>query len=350
MSAIKDDPELLALMLADELRQADVYRPGPYWRPYQRRIVEAIRKHGIGAFRSQPSIGKGWSDVVQRHPVELWAEQGPVRARLKQALAQLPLIRGMLSDFTNIVDIHQRRSMRFQSAYYELRFGKWLREELARAPMPESTAGGNQDRVLVDGQEIAPRYVDALMRIHNFGRYVDFSRIRTAMEIGGGFGANAHLMLSRFPIKKLAYLDIPPMIYVATQYLRSFVGGEVQDYRATREQPSLSFADNDAREILCICPWQIERLRGSVDLLWNSASFSEMSPEIVRNYGRHAVRLLSPTGAICLLMNKTQDKAGVTLPDAVMGAFEGFRFERFEPALEHESHSIYAVGFRSGLR
>lgn len=44
------------------------------------------------------------------------------------------------------------------------------------------------------------------------------------------------------------------------------------------------------RRIVVIAPWQIERTRGSADLLWNSASFQEMEPEIVENYAR----LLSP--------------------------------------------------------
>ena len=40
-------------------------------------------------------------------------------------------------------------------------------------------------------------------------------------EIGGGFGANAHTLLSTIPqLKKYIYMDIPPVLYIGTQFLK----------------------------------------------------------------------------------------------------------------------------------
>lgn len=345
MQPISDDPSLLSLILADQERQAPLYKPGPYWRPYQLRVLRAIAVHGVGDFRSRPSIGKGWADVVEHDPRDQWEGQGSARRWLKNQVARLPLVRGMLADSQRLVELHRRRADRMQSAYYDLHFGAWLRQELARHPLPETLRAGAADVIQFDGQSFAKRYLDVLVRIHNFAQHVDFSRVRTALEIGGGFGATTHLLATRFPIRTFGYLDIPPMIYVATQYLRALFGEELKDYRATRA--GLHFEAGAERQILCMCPWQIETAQGSLDLVWNAASFSEMPIEIVRNYARHVMRLLAPDGVICLIMNKTLPGNGTTMPDAILAAFEGARFERFAPALEHAASPIYAIGRRA---
>jgi hypothetical protein len=40
-----------------------------------------------------------------------------------------------------------------------------------------------------------------------------------------------------------------------------------------------------------LCAWQLEKLRGQVDLFVNFISFQEMEPHIVRNYLSHVARL-----------------------------------------------------------
>jgi hypothetical protein len=39
-----------------------------------------------------------------------------------------------------------------------------------------------------------------------------------------------------------------------------------------------------SKRIMVLALWQIERVIGKVDLFWNSASFQEMEPNIVRRY------------------------------------------------------------------
>ena len=91
--------------------------------------------------------------------------------------------------------------------------------------IPETTIGGLQPEsiVKIDNYKISKFYLEKLARIHTFSKERDFTKIKTVFEIGGGFGANAHLLLNLYPnIKKYIYLDIAPMLYVGTQYLKHF--------------------------------------------------------------------------------------------------------------------------------
>lgn len=193
------------------------------------------------------------------------------------------------------------------------------------------------------------------MRIEAFRKVIDFSKMSTVFEIGGGFGVWPHLLLTMFPnVKKVAYLDIPPTLYVATQYLRHFFGDAVVDYRTTRNIDHIAFCKDDELEILCICPWQIEKLNISATVLWNTSSFSEMTPEIVHNYAKHVKSNLKDDGSsICLILSKKGRKGReantfISTPEQVTAAFEPeYQMEVLAPPIEHPVHAQYRLGRRS---
>lgn len=335
-------------MLRAEAGQAEIYRPGPYWQPYQQRVTRAIHRYGLGDFRARPAIGKGYADTPTTRAEDVWAGQGSLRYALKRALARAPVLRGMFTDYEAIVDNNVDVGRRYRDAYLETHFGNWFRTLIANKPLPDTAHAGCTDLVRVGDQEVARLYLEFLMRIDNYARHVDFGRMRTALEIGGGFGAWVHLLLSRYPnVRKVAYLDIPPMIYVGTQYLRHFFGPAVRDFRQTDTGGSIRFANDDSLEIVCLCPWQIERLEAPLDLFWNTSSFAEMTPAIVGNYARHVNRLMKPDGALCVLINKAskRDPARTSTPDQIFAAFEGkVGFKTFDPAVEIDGHALYSLG------
>ena len=343
---MKNDKQLLELMLADERRQPAIYRPGPYWRKNQSRIVRAVSAQGIEEFREKPAIGKGWADTLVLDPADLWPPRS-VMSWLKKIIRRAPVVRSLVSEHQHLVRAHYQQSIRHLSAYYELHFGEWLRSMRERYALPVTLHGSCQSYVTIDGTTFATRYLDDLMRIYNYSKYMEFGECRAAMEIGGGFGANAHLLLTMHPnIKKYIYLDIPPMIYVATQYLRHFFPDAVVDYRNTRDLDRIAFRDDDSLEILCLCTWQIEKLDTNIDLFWNSCSFSEMTTEIVQNYASFIGKNIDRERCtLCLLMNKTGKKAGTVGPAAIIQAFEDdFTVEEFEPEVEHLNHPRYHLG------
>lgn len=327
----KDDPELLALMLSDEAGQRPVYRPSVYWSGYQQRTVTAIRRHGIGQFRSHPDICKGFAYTGIAWPEEQWSGW---KGSVKRALAKLPPVNGMLREHQAIAKSLEDQRDRALAAWYGL--------ALPDLNLPETTAAGGRDSLVSDRGPVSRQYLQSALRLANFSQAVRFDRVRSVLEIGGGFGFWPHLLTHRHPnVRKILYLDIPPMIYLATQYLKMFM--PVRDYRETRSLSEIRFRDDDDLEVICLCPWQIEAVRSPVDVLWNIASFSEMSPDIVENYGRH-IAPLSPK-AVCVVLNKTGSDKGSSARDVVMQSLGG-GFRRLEPRHELPSNSPYFVSLR----
>ena len=77
-------------------------------------------------------------------------------------------------------------------------------------------------------------------RIDILSKTFDFKNIKSFFEIGGGFGANIHFLLTNFSnIKKIIYLDVVPNIYVGPEYLKYFYGKSVKDYLNTYESKNI---------------------------------------------------------------------------------------------------------------
>lgn len=331
-------------MLADEPAQKPIYRPGPYWLPNQKRITKAIARYGIQRFRETPAVGKGYSDARQRTAQDFWAEQGPIIRTAKRLLSGAPVMRGIVADYDAVLKGLRKEVAGLRNDVYRAR-EDWFVRATAGRPLPETTVGGSAETITLRGEEYSRHYVDLLMRIHNVEKHVDLTAVRAVMEIGGGFGAFIHLLLSRYPnVRKVYYVDIPPMIYIGTQYLRHFFGDSVRDYSQTRREASIQFA-GDGLEIFCLCPWQIETLESPIDFFWNSASFSEMTPPIVQNYAAHVIRLLQKDKVAALIMNKAKPGPDNTSSEEILASFgSGLKCMRFEPEVEHFRHPAYALG------
>ena len=92
-------------------------------------------------------------------------------------------------------------------------------------------------------------------------------------------------MLTNFPnIKKVIYLDVVPNIFVGTEYLRYHFKDGVRDYLNTKDKKEIFFENNDNLEIICIPPWEIEKINVKIDHFHNAASFVEMPEKVVKNY------------------------------------------------------------------
>lgn len=329
----ENDTDLLAQMLADEANQSALYKPGPYWAPYQRRVIAAIHRHGIAQFRRRADICKGFADPGIIWPSDLWWGW---KGAMKRAISDMPLVRPIVQEYRAMEENTETSLRAMQAA--------WFERVLPDLDLPDTTGAGAGDLVRLGDRDYSRQYLLSALRSVNVTRAVRFDKMRAVMEIGGGFGFWPHLMLHRYPaLRKVVYLDIPPMIYLATQYLKMF--HPVRDYRETRLLPEIRFRDDDSVEIICLCPWQIEKFRSPIDLLWNIASFSEMPPAIVRNYGKH-IAPLQPR-AIYVMLNKDSEDRGTSTKEGVLSALGG-DFSLFVPPVSHPKDTPSYVAIHDG--
>lgn len=133
-------------------------------------------------------------------------------------------------------------------------------------------------------------------------QHVDTSIIKTVLEIGGGFGTLGEIL----NLSGVSYInvDIPPTAAVSSYYLNNVVKANFLDYLDTRDLDEIQ-VPNDATQLV-LCPWQLVKLKGNIDLFVNFISFQEMEPKVVKNYLKHVDRLHSK---YVLLRNIREGKA-----------------------------------------
>ena len=85
ISLIEDNLNLLEMLTNDQAKEQGYYQVGPDWRAYSSRIIRAIKKQGLSSFRSNPLIGKGFSDAMPIEPADV-PSGGSLKADLYRLL------------------------------------------------------------------------------------------------------------------------------------------------------------------------------------------------------------------------------------------------------------------------
>jgi len=279
---LNNNLELLTLMSHDQENQNSLYRPGKYWMNMSNNTLKEMKSKGIGNFRgSDNSIGQSCSDnktVDSRDGYNVG-----VRRRFARWLTTLfPLNKiydsqlRLTETYLNQANIYAQEMIKCNSTVDSL---------LKKYKMPYSLLGGCISKAEIGKMEYSLHYLNLLEQHDNLAKCIEFENISSVFEIGGGFGANVHILLENYPnIKKILYLDISPHLYIGTQYLKAFYGESVKDYGTLKNLKTISFSEDESLEIICIPPWMIEKFDDSIDLFLNAHSFVEMPEDIVKNY------------------------------------------------------------------
>jgi len=329
---IKADFELLDALEHDSKNVADIYRPGPYWQPYETRMLRALREHDINSFRNNPLIGKGFADTIGI-PFD---KNFNWKARVLHVLFQLPGIGSHITQLREQNINAYKQVSNLNGKLIEARNGEAIASRFPNG-LPETTIGSARSLAAVPSisdVEVATLYLTMAERIVEWEAVAPCKSLRNYLEIGGGFGAFAHLLAHGAPSNlTIVLVDIPSTIYVATQYLKAHFGGAVKSYLETRHMTDIDISSDGSFRILCLAPWQIETLSGKIDLFHNSSSFSEMTPEIVQNYAKKLQKLHKEDSRYWIQLNKFQlnENARVCLPDEVIKAFDYLDLTSVQP-------------------
>jgi putative sugar O-methyltransferase len=336
---LQDDLDLLHAMLGDLEGQPSLFRPGPYWERIARNSVAEIRRCGLTGFRGASNlIGLSYADNLfldNRHSLR----HGGVRRLARKLTSTYPLSK-IYDAQVKWTEFYATESLRLLQEVLSLK--PRTHELLSRYRLPYTLLGECALKARIDGRDLSVHYLNLLDQHDHVASRVDFRKARAVFEIGGGFGVNVHLLLENYPnIRKVLYLDIPPNLYVGTQYLKAFYGEAVADYAVLRRRKSLAFASSDVLEVFCIAPWQIEQFTDSIDLFMNAHSFVEMPLAVVKNYADHVTAL--PRGretAIALSSYDGYDLSTTLDPRDLPRQFAGREFELLErPQLLNSSRA-----------
>jgi putative sugar O-methyltransferase len=301
--SLVDDPELFEMMFDYVKNAKTIYQAGSnYWRFKTAIAFRELKRAGISGFRGDQNAAASSYGDNPFLDLRCISNYG-----IRSVLANFFKYVYPFNKFFNS-QVQFTKNYFEESVFYRTEFLKSLdrvKDLLSKYEIPIDTIkGGCLSKGDFDGRIISHHYLQLLDTLDHIDQDANISNKRSMLEIGGGFGVNVHLIVEMYPnIRKIIYLDIPPNLYVGTQYLKSFYGDSVIDYRQSRLMEVIEFSEDDELEIFCIAPSQIEKVKSEVDFFHNAHSFVEMPVEVVKNYANHVERILSKQGGIISLVS-----------------------------------------------
>lgn len=339
---ILDDFDLFNLMLTHSKNSQELYQPGPYWQTKVNMGIKQISKYGISDFRgiqNKAATSFGDNVVIDLSPAyNSWFKNLAFKFTLRtypfniMYTAQTTLSYSYFLEANYYKNFYLKKSKRVQYllSKYKIDF--------------ETTRGGCLSFGMINGINISHHYLQLLDTLDYLASMENISNKKTFMEIGGGFGVNVHLMINFFRAKKIIYVDIFPSLYVATQYLKSFYGNKVIDFRKFRNNETIKFTDSDELEIFCILPQQIEQVESKIELFHNAHSFVEMTDSIITNYASVIQAIMAEkNSAISLVSYAEFDPISTINPYKLTDFFSGKITNRIYPTLNPNSSNLHSV-------
>ena len=295
-------PELAEIMALSNT-QKTIYKPTSFWEKAARDIISEIEISGVENFRSL-QVPQGYfvpnygipANAFTKNVAEAISATVADIGTPKQALATEEFLSGYLhalSDYRVFMAADNRNKKPFLDSFSESQYGN---------PVEQFTF--NESKY----SRSSLNYILGLCFIKQ--NIEDTEQIKTVLEIGGGFGTLGEI-LSYTDGMKYINVDIPPMSFIAWQYLsniydESKIGHCVHETRTHQinKLPPCNVFNS----------WDIENIEGDIDLFVNFISFQEMEPNIVENYLRQIKRLRPK---FILLRNIREGKQVKKHPDDV---------------------------------
>ncbi len=130
-----------------------------------------------------------------------------------------------------------------------------------------------------------------------------FEKLSTIVEIGGGFGGFIAKMKNLFPESKCIIFDLPEVNAVQTYYLtQRFPKAHILGFKDFILRGPAIF--EDIADFLILPGWLIEGMSNdTVDLVVNTRSMMEMTPDIIDFYFTH-IQNIVPVGGLFACYNR----------------------------------------------
>lgn len=270
-------------LMAKLAQQSPLYQPGAFWQEASKDMVEDLSVNGLENFRRLatsmiffvPSYGHPGNSIPAESMQSLhnWIESQNFNPKQKQFMTNF---------FTG-----------YSAAladYRALLASEYLQGGVDLIQFSESQAGNPKEQFEIEGRFYSRSALNYLLGLSFLKKHTDLSRLKTVLEIGGGFGTLGEILHQTLPQTKYIDIDIPPTLCCSTYYLQESVGREcVTDYAVVADADKIDI--EQLKKISVLPSWEIEKLQGKIDLFVNFISFQEMEPDIVQNYLNNVTRL-----------------------------------------------------------
>ena len=210
----------------------DEFRPTAYWEGYVKRIYARLQRVGLEGFRSDWEIMKGHGATDPMMPDPYGSRSLKIRSLM--LLSKTPVFRQISAFYLKKVmaEHNLRKNVHEQLVFaitHLLASDTEIRNQLDR--IQESSAGlpevptSDSDCYTLD-------FLLHFAQLQVLNSTLNVLQMRSVLEIGGGHGkfAEIFMKLATDPDRTYCLIDIPPVLYLATEYLRSVFPERVIDY------------------------------------------------------------------------------------------------------------------------
>ena len=277
-----------------------------------------VKKKGLNDFRGYSSgVGTSYTDNIQ---IDIRNELG-LKGRIVSSFFSLPLVNKIFKLQLKLTKDKVLQNIFLKNLLFNN--SNKIKYFLEKYKIEDSTFFGCVDKVKIKNNEFSIHYLHLIERIDNIDKICNLNEINSIIEIGGGYGANIHLLLQNYRnLKKIIYVDIFPNIFVGTEYLKKFYRHAVKDYISLRKLNKIEFNKNpDELEIICVPPWSLDKINCKLDKFHNAASFQEMTIEQVKNYKNILDKILKKK-RISILIYKGWEKNNTLSPEQINDIFD----------------------------
>jgi len=285
---VKNNIELLQLMLNDIKNVANIYKPTNYWQNYEKIFLPELQVEGLKDFRRRKNSvlsSFGATDLLplSRHinHLNIWGRK-PLALRIVNRLLQVKMLGKLYNYISRAISGVGLQEIRL--LHYEIAKGYGERSGTKSiSKLEASTVGNPEDVFSINGKLYTTSILNYYIQYAYCNQFIGDNKIRTIMEIGSGSGKQIEVIKKLNPEICIYIFDIPPQLYVCEQYLSAIFPESIVSYTETREMRSIP--ENSSGKIFIFGNWKLPEITGlNYDLFINSASFQEMEPDVVLNY------------------------------------------------------------------
>lgn len=282
---IRDDFELLQLMMEHLERCDDLYQPTNYWAHYEGWFLPELKERGLEDFRRRKGSilsSFGATDLLLLAEVRIGLRFRIFGRRLSSLLTRL-LERFLFASVGTSVT----RPAWVTEYFYWYTREKFERIGLDLRKCPTSRFGNPEDIVEIENRVWSATHLQYCSMFADAARLIGIQENSIICELGPGMGRNVEVMAHLLDRATFLLFDIPPQLYVANQYLTAVFGSRVVPYRDAMSivPDGRDLPEEVAGKIVILPTWRMPTWSSTkIDLFWNSASFHEMEPDVVRNY------------------------------------------------------------------
>lgn len=276
---------LMASCMSDLSTSSELYVPTQFWDPGVAQLMDDFYKHGIDKFKEwpcssfwfYPKYGQGYTREITNN---LWESLGLEKAGKQNYWFERQLSGAVdaYRDFDIAMAVWNKNNWDFD-------FDVIGESSVGMPPQVFSPKGRN-------GPSFGKSYLTYLLCLSALSNHLDFEP-KSFIEIGGGFGALGEIVLKQNKNSFYMNVDIPPLVVISSYYLKTLFGdGSVLSYDDSKNKTNIEF--DSAQGALrggCVPSWEIEKISGPFDVFFNSYSFQEMEPNVVKNYIKEISRI-----------------------------------------------------------